>query len=89
MKKEHNDIHERLSALETKTEETGKTVWRIFEAIYGNGKPGIISDLRCLTENVEKHHKNVEQLQARSHNDWKWIISSIIAVSAVIVAFVK
>ena len=35
------NINERLAKLENGLEENSKTLWRVFEAVYGNGKPGL------------------------------------------------
>ncbi len=38
-----SSINERMTALESLTTENNKTLWRIHEAIYGNGKPGLLA----------------------------------------------
>ena len=72
---------ERLAALERQTDENGKTIWRVFEAIYGNGKPGLIADVQAIRQTLEaqKHH----------HANWQWIITTLIAAAAVVVAYIK
>ena len=39
---------ERLTALETQVGEINKTTWRIHEALYGNGKPGVLADVHAI-----------------------------------------
>ena len=84
------NLHDRVSALEIKMEENNKTTWRIFEAIYGNGKPGLLSDVRSIRESMEGHHKEVEEKSHEKKADWKWIITTtlslIASLSAIIVA---
>ena len=78
-------LNERLAALEKSTEENGKTMWRIFEAVYGNGKPGLLAELQALRQSVEAHHA-----EAHVHRrNWQWVIAAIISAAAVLVAAVK
>ena len=75
------NLNERLAALENQTNENSKTIWRVFEAIYGNGKPGLIADVQSIRQMLEtqKHHGQA----------WQWVITTIIAAAAVIVAWMK
>lgn len=78
-------VPERLSALENQMSEDCKTTWRIHEAIYGNGKPGLITEIRLLRQSVDSHI-------AAHHDrrvDWKWLITSGIAVAAIAGAFFR
>lgn len=82
MSAEGNDgLRERVAHLETlaaKQEETSKTIWRIFEAVYGNGKPGLIAQMQAIQTKLDA---------ATAHkSDWKWLVSTIIAIAAVLVA---
>lgn len=76
---------ERLAKVENQLDENNKTTWRVFEAIYGNGKPGLLTEFRMLRQSVEEHHKST----MANKSDWKYIITTLIAVSAVIVAIFK
>ena len=82
-------INERLTKVENQLEENNRTTWRVFEAIYGNGKPGLLSEFRVLRKSVEEHHASVAALQKQAKSDWKWIITTAVAVGAVIVAVIK
>ena len=82
-------INERLAAVETGLEENNRTTWRLFEALYGNGKPGLLSEFQMLRESVEQHHNAVETLQRRGRGFWQWLITTLIAAAAVVVAFIK
>lgn len=82
-------ISERLAAVERGMEENNKTTWRLFEALYGNGKPGLLSEFRLLRESVEQHHNAVETLQKRGRGDWQWLITTLVATAAVVVAIIK
>ena len=75
------NLSERLAALEKLTDENGKTIWRVFEAVYGNGKPGLIADVQAIRQLIEsqKHHGQ----------NWQWVITTIIAAAAVVVAWMK
>lgn len=78
-------VTERLAKVESQLDENNKTTWRVFEAIYGNGKPGLLSEFRMLRQSVEEHHKAATV----NKSDWKWIITTAVAASAVIVAIFK
>lgn len=82
-------VNERLSKVESKLDENNKTTWRVFEAIFGNGKPGLLSEFRLLRQNVEEHHTSVATRQKQARSDWKWIITTLVAVCAVAVAIIK
>ena len=82
-------VNERLAKVENQLEENNKTTWRVFEALYGNGKPGLLSEFRILRQSVEEHHMSVAALQKQARSDWKWIITTIVATSAVLVAIIK
>ena len=75
------NINERMAALEKASDEYGKTLWRVFEAVYGNGKPGLIADVQAIRQMLEgrKDHGRT----------WQWVVSMIIAAAAVVVAFVR
>lgn len=75
------NINERMAALEKATDEHGKTLWRVFEAVYGNGKPGLIADVQAIRQMLEgrKDHGRT----------WQWVVSMIIAAAAVVVAVVR
>lgn len=78
-------VTERLAKVENQLDENNKTTWRVFEAIYGNGKPGLLTEFRMLRQSVEEHHKSATV----NKSDWKWIITTAVAASAVIVAIFK
>lgn len=82
-------INERLAKVENQLKENNKTTWRVFEALYGNGKPGLLSEFRILRQSVEEHHTSVAALQKQARSGWKYIITTLIAASAVIVAIFK
>ena len=82
-------FNERLSKLENQTEENGKTIWRVFEAIYGNGKPGLLSEFRLLRESVDQHHNDVKEEKRSSKLDWQWVITTMVAIGAIVVAIFK
>lgn len=78
-------INERLAKVESQLDENNKNTWRVFEAIYGNGKPGLLSEFRLLRQSVEAHHQSATV----NKSDWKWIITTAVAASAVLVAIFK
>ena len=82
-------FNERLSKLENQTAENGKTIWRVFEAIYGNGKPGLLSEFRLLRESVEQHHSAVREEKRAAKLDWQWVVTTSVAIGAIVVAIFK
>ena len=79
------NLNERIAALEKATEENGKTIWRVFEAIYGNGKPGLLAEVQALRHSVEAHHA-----EAKSNvGYYQWLITTVIAAAAVVLAWLK
>ena len=48
-------LSERLAVLEKMMDENGKTIWRVFEALYGNGKPGLLSEFQTVRGRGEEH----------------------------------
>lgn len=82
-------ISERLAAVERGLEENNKTTWRVFQAIYGNGKPGLTAELQLLRQSVEKHHAETEQRRKEHKVDWQWIITTLIAVAAIAAVLFK
>ena len=89
-------LNEKLTELSGKFERMsekmdghGKQLNRVYEALYGNGKPGLISEFRSLRENVQQHHESVKEIKNRSHSDWKWVITTLIAIAAVAVSLMK
>lgn len=76
-----SNLNERLAALERQTDENGKTIWRVFEAVYGNGKPGLIADVQAIRQTLEAQ---------KSHGQsWQWLVTTAIAAAAVAVAWLK
>lgn len=87
---------ERIARLETLLEDNNKAIHRIEEALFGNGKPGLISDFRLLSDSVNRHHKasqerirKEEELKQERKTDWKWVVTTIIAIAAVITALFR
>lgn len=79
-------VNERLATLENEMVENNKTTWRIFEAIYGNGKPGLLTEFQLLRQSVEDHHKTIEDKTKEKKADWKWLIPTVAAIVAAIAA---
>lgn len=80
-----NDLEPRLTELETLMRENNKTLWKIHAKIFGNGEPGLVTQLALLTQSVQEHL----QSEARRGADWKWIITTLIAIAAVVTAIYK
>ena len=87
---------ERITKIETTLEDNNQVIHRVEEAIFGNGKPGLLSDFRLLAESVERHHKEADaRIKAEAarnrerKTDWKWIVTTIVAIAAVAAAIIK
>ncbi len=74
------NMNERVAALEKEAKENGKTIWRIFEAVYGNGKPGLIADVQAIRQIIESQRRGAVQ--------WQWLITTLISAAAVVVAII-
>ena len=90
------ELKENVAKLQTTVEDNNKTVHQIEEALYGNGKPGLLSDFRSLKESVERHHKEyekrIENEQSRKKErklDWQWVITALIAIAGIVAAILK
>ena len=81
-------INERIAKIETKMDDLGATVLKLEHAIYGNGTPGLLSDVRVIRKSVERHHQAVDEKTQEKKSDWKWLVSTVVAIAAVIVAFI-
>lgn len=84
----NNKLNERLRLVEKITEDTNRVVKKLEGAIYGNGKPGLITELRLLTQSVEKHHKDEEEQAKAQRSDHKWLIATLVAIASVLTAIV-
>lgn len=82
-------VNDRLASLETKMKDNGETLKQVFQAIYGNGKPGLLTEFQLLRQSVEAHHESVEEIRTRNKSDWKWVITTAVAVAAVLTAIFK
>lgn len=89
-------VNERLTKLEAVLQDNNDTVHKIEQALYGNGKPGLLSDFRVLKDSVEQHHreydKRLEEEKRRRKEkklDWQWIITALIAIGGIVTAILK
>lgn len=78
-------INEKLTKLETKMDENSATLRRVDEAIYGNGKQGLLADMAVLAKSFNDHLAAHRQ----SKIDWKWLATTLAAIAAAIAAFFK
>ena len=92
-------IQSRLEVLERQTMENGVHLKKIDEALYGNGKPGLLTEFRLLREDVKRHHeeerRRVEKederrlrMEKQKKLDWQWLLTFLVAISSVVVAIV-
>lgn len=75
----------KICAMDARLEEINKTLWRLVEAVYGNGQPGIKTEVQTLTEKMDRHVSDHDKRRI----DWQWIITTIIAVGAILSAWFK
>lgn len=72
---------ERLAALETEVKESRKKIDKLFDAVYGNGKPGLIADVQAIRQKLDD--------QKNHGQTWQWLAATVISASAVLVAWLK
>lgn len=91
-----SQILERIARLETVLKDNNKVIHRVEQAIFGNGKPGLMTDFRLLAESVNRHHRESDERIAKEEEerkekktDWKWIVTTFVAIAAVAAAIIK
>lgn len=72
------ELREAFNGIQKELVDIKKALDRDFAALYGNGHPGLLPRMAAM-ETWQKGHSDA----------WKWIISTIIAVAAVAVAWLK
>ena len=78
-------IRERLAKLEVTTGENYKLLGKLTNAIYGNGKPGLITELANLNKALETHLEAIGSQKA----DRKWIITTAGIITSITIALNK
>ena len=76
---------QRLTTLETLTTQNNQNISRIVDAIYGNGKPGILTNIELMKADLATQRSE----RRSSIGNWQWIVTTIIAVLALIVTYLK
>lgn len=82
-------VNERLATLESQMKQNNDTTKQIFEAIYGNGKKGLLTEFQLLRKSVEEHHQKIEDKNKEKKADWKWLVPTVAAILAAVAAFMK
>ena len=84
---------ERITKIETTLADNNDTIHKIEQALFGNGKPGLLSDFRILAKSVNHHHAEAaarrEAEKQQKKLDWQWIITTLVAVAAILAVFIK
>ncbi len=52
---------ERIARIKIALEDNNDTIRKIEQAIFGNGKPGLLSDFRIGAKSVNDHHAEGQQ----------------------------
>ncbi|MGN0848528.1 MAG: hypothetical protein ACI4OV_02410 [Victivallaceae bacterium] len=81
-------ISERLTLVEKITEDTNNIVKKLEAAIYGNGEPGLKTNLEVLKKSVENHHKEAAERLKEQKSDWKWVVATLVAIGSVLTSIV-
>ena len=81
-------VAERLAAVEKTTKSTNEIVGKLEQAIYGNGKPGLVTELALLRQSVEDHHKEAAERLKEQKSDWKWVVATLVAIGSVLTSIV-
>jgi hypothetical protein len=76
---------QRLTTLETLTTQNSQNISRIVDAIYGNGKPGILTNIELMKADLATQRSE----RRSSIGNWQWIVTTIIAILALIVTYLK
>lgn len=84
MPEQNYTISERLTAVEKTTKNTNDIVCKLEAAIYGNGKPGLITQLALLRQSVDEHHKEAADRIKSQKADWKWLVATLVAIGSVL-----
>lgn len=76
---------QRLTTLETLTTQNSQNITKIVDAIYGNGKPGILTNIELMKADIA-----TQKNERRSSIGYlQWIITTVIAILALIVTYLK
>ena len=82
---ETTTTEQRLTKLETLTMQNSQNISRIVDAIYGNGKPGILTNIELMKNDLATQRSE----RRSSIGNWQWIVTTIIAILALIVTYLK
>ena len=90
------ELRENVAELKQIVSDNNDTVHKIEQALYGNGKPGLLSDFRILKDSVEKHHAEYDKRQEEERSrkkerklDWQWVVTALIAIASIIAGICK
>ncbi len=89
-------MEQRITKIETMFDEHRQILEKLNEALYGDGKPGLLSDFRRLEDRVADQRAEVAkirddlELKRRERKiDWQWLVTTAIAVGAVAAACIR
>ena len=74
-------MEERLAKLEVLTGQNSQNITRIVEAIYGNGKPGILTNIELMKSDLAKQKND----KRNGIGYLQWIITTVLAIIALII----
>lgn len=83
------EMAKEIASIKADLKENNSKTIKVYEAIYGNGKDGLITEFKLLRQSVENHHQSVEKLQNKTTDKWQWAITTAVAVVAIIVSFAR
>lgn len=83
------EMAKEIASLKADLKENNSKTIKVYEAIYGNGKDGLITEFKLLRQSVESHHQSVEKLQNKTTDKWQWAITTAVAVGAMVLSFIK
>lgn len=83
------EMTKEIASIKADLRENNLKTLKVYEAIYGNGKPGLMTEFQLLRQAVETHHESVEKLQNRTAEKWQWAITTFVAASAIAISFLK
>lgn len=85
----YTQILDKLSSIDTRLTVIETSVSRLDKSVHGNGKPGLVEDVRCVEVKLDKHLEEFEKNEAKQRAskdklDARWWAVIIIFISQVI-----
>jgi Ca2+-dependent lipid-binding protein len=85
----YTQIFDKLSSIDTRLTVIETSVSRLDKSVHGNGKPGLVDDVRDVEVKLDKHLEEFEKNEAKQRTskdklDARWWAVIVIFISQVI-----